>query len=211
MIALALELLGAAFAERLTISLVRFVAIAAIKLSVTNTRPPYASFVVASERMLSAWNSRTELNRFIRLIEAVWQAVTAPSQRYASTIITFEFMRRTRTVRLVSSVGAVVIAVADILIFHAQILIWTLEFGARLARDVAIVFVTEIWTIVLAVAALDAGYAATVRAPELRFRTISHGAIRLVAFVHTIEMVVTIPAARDAFSVAASVSGESGE
>lgn len=205
LIALTLELLCTAFAERLAIALVRFVSVAAVEFAVANTGFSYAALVIASERMLSARNRRTQFDGLVAVVETVREAVAAPAQRDASAIVTFEFVRCTRTVRLVRSICAVIVTIANVLIVDAQILIRALEFGAGHASHVAIIFVTEVRTIIHAVATLCAGNAAAVGASELGFRAISHRAVCLVTFVHTIEMVIAIPSAGNALAAAASV------
>lgn len=205
LVAFALELLGAALAKQLAISFVRFVADAAVKLSIAHTGLSYASPVIAAERMLAARNRCAQLDRFIAAIEAIGPAVAAPAGRNASTIVAFEFVRCTRTVRLIGAVAAVIVTVANVPIVDAKILIRTFEFGGSDARHIAAVFVAEIRTIVHAIASLGAGYAATVRASELRFGTIAHRAIRFVTFVHTIEVIIAIPSTGNAFAASAPV------
>lgn len=157
--------------------------------------------------MLSARNRRAQLNRFVTAVKTVRPSIAAPPQCHASTIVTFELMRRARTVCLIRTVRAIIVTVADVPIVDAQILIRTLEFGIRHTRHIAIVFVTEIRAIVHAVTALGARYATAVRASELRLRAISHRAIGFVTFVHTIEMIIAIPSAGNAFATSASASG----
>lgn len=117
--------------------------------------------------MLSARNRRTQFDGLVAVVEAVREAVAAPAQGDAPTIIAFEFVRRARTVRLVRSIRAVIVTVADILIVDAQILIRALEFGACRASHVAIIFVTKVRAIIHAIASLCAGNAAAVGASEL--------------------------------------------
>lgn len=211
LIAFALELLGIAFVERLAITFIRLIRVPAIELAIAHTRLLYASFVIASERMLSAWNGRTQFNRFIAPIDTVLPTITTPPQRNASIVFAFEFVRRTCAICFIRTIGTVVIAITDILFVDAQILIGTFELGAGHTRDIAIVFVTEIRTVVHAVAALGTGYTPAIGTSKFGFGTIAHRAIHFVTFVHTIEMIITIPTARDALSIAASVDSNSEE